>query len=59
MVIRHSILILEQLSEIEKLISKIESFIDETGIDIDREKLLLKILKNKEAQSTSRLKQKN
>lgn len=44
MIIRHSLKILEQLSEIEKLIQKIESKIKDENLDIDRE-----------AQKTSRL----
>ena len=52
MIIRHSIKILEQLTEIEDLIQKIESYIEENGIEIDREKILLKILKGQEVQGT-------
>lgn len=54
MIIRHSKKILEQLSEIEELIQQVESFVEENGIEIDREKLLLKILRNQEVLSTSR-----
>ncbi len=40
MIILHSTKILEQLSEIENLVKKIETFMDENGIDVDREKIL-------------------
>jgi hypothetical protein len=40
MIIHHSLKILEQLSEIENFISKVESYMDENGIEIDREKIL-------------------
>lgn len=45
MIIRHSLKILEQLSEIESLIQKIEMIIEDENLEIDREKILLKILK--------------
>lgn len=54
MIIRHSLKILEQLTEIEDLIQKVEAIVEENGIEIDREKLLLKLLKNQEALGTSR-----
>lgn len=54
MIIRHSLRILEQLTEIEDLIQKVETIAEENGIEIDREKLLLKILRNQEALGTSR-----
>ena len=54
MIIHHSLKILEQLSEIEGLIKKVENYMDEKGIETDREKLLLKILRNQEVLSTSR-----
>lgn len=59
MIIRHSKKILEQLSEIENLISKIESYMDESGIESDRETILLKVLKEREAMMTSRNKKEN
>lgn len=40
MIILHSTKILEQLTEIENFIKKIENFMDEKGIDVDREKIL-------------------
>ena len=40
MIILHSLKILEQLSEIENLIQRIESYLDEHGIETDREKIL-------------------
>jgi hypothetical protein len=59
MIVRHSKKILEQLSEIEGLISKIESYMDENGIDVDREMLLLRVLKEREASLTPRNKKEN
>jgi ketopantoate reductase len=59
MIIRHSLLILEQLTEIEKIIQEVEMMMDKNGIDMDREKLLLKLLKNREAHTSSRTKKKN
>lgn len=56
MIIRHSMKILEQLTEIESMIQKIEALVEENDLDIDREKLLLKILRNQEALGTSRIK---
>lgn len=47
MIIRHSLKILEQLSEIESLIQKIELIIEDENLEVDREKILLKILKKK------------
>jgi regulator of replication initiation timing len=55
-IIHHSMKILEQLSEIESLIQQVESLLTENGIEIDREKLLMKILKNQEMTSISRQK---
>jgi hypothetical protein len=40
MVIRHSKLLLEQLSELENKIKLLESAMNELGIEMDREKLL-------------------
>lgn len=40
MIILHSTKILEQLTEIENVIKKIETYMDENGIDADREKIL-------------------
>lgn len=54
MIIRHSLKILEQLSEIEKLIQKLEAYLDANGIMQEREKALVKILKEREARMTSR-----
>lgn len=54
MIIRNELKILEQLSEIESLIQKIETIIENENLEIDREKILLKILKNREAMKTSR-----
>lgn len=58
MIIRHSLKLLEQLSEVEDLIQKLEQIMDERGIDFDREQLLLKVLKGQEAR-TSRPKKNN
>lgn len=59
MIILHSKKILEQLSEIESLISKFESYMDENGIDGEKEKILLRALKDREAMMTSRNKNEN
>ena len=40
MIILHSTKILEQLTEIEDFIKKIEKYIDEKGIEVDKEKIL-------------------
>jgi hypothetical protein len=53
MIIRHSKKILEQLTEIESLIQKFETYMDRSEIDIDRESILLKLIKAREVQSTS------
>jgi hypothetical protein len=52
MIILHSMKILEQLSEIETLIQKIEKYVEESGIELDREKIL-------EALVTTRIFEKN
>ena len=44
MIIHHSLKILEQLSEIEELIQKVEKFIDEKRIEVDRDKVLEALL---------------
>jgi len=59
MIVHHSKKILEQLSEIENLISKIESYMDQSGMESDRETILLKVLKEREAMMTSRNKKEN
>ncbi len=46
MIIRHSIKILEQLSEIEKVIQSIERKMDELCLDIDREELLKNLIED-------------
>jgi hypothetical protein len=48
MIIRHSLKILEQLTEIETLMRELERIIDQEELPVDREKLLLGILKNRE-----------
>lgn len=50
MIIRHSLKILEQLSEIESLIQKIETIIDEENLEVDREKILQKIFEKARGQ---------
>jgi len=40
MIVLHSLKILEQLTEIESLIQRIENYLDEHGIEADREKIL-------------------
>ena len=59
MIIRHSKKILEQLSEIENLIQKIESYMDENGLDGDRESVLKMILKDRETAMASRSNKEN
>ncbi len=59
MIIRHSLKILEQLSEIEKLIQKLEAYLDANGIMQEREKALVRILKEREARMTSRFERDN
>lgn len=49
MIVRHSLKLLEQLTELENVIQKIERVMDENGIECDRELVLLKILKGQEA----------
>lgn len=44
MIIRHSLQLLEQLSEIEALIKQLEKLMNENEIDFDKEKEILKIL---------------
>lgn len=53
MIIRHSNKILEQLSEIENVIKRFEEYLETNELNIDREKLLMKILKTWEVKSTS------
>ena len=50
MIIRHSLKILEQLHEIEELISRVERFMEQKGIELDREQLLMKIMRNRETE---------
>lgn len=55
MIIRHSLHLLEQLTKIERLIARIEDTMDKTGIEVDREKLLMKLIKTQEAKNASLL----
>lgn len=55
MIIHHSKKILEQLSEIEELIQKVENLMKDNGIEGDCEKLLRKIVHNQEARNASRI----
>ena len=48
MIIQHSLTLLEQLSELEEKIRKIETVMDGMGIEVDRESLL-KILASQKA----------
>jgi hypothetical protein len=52
MIILHSMKILEQLTEIETLIQKIEKYVEEKGIEVDRENILKALV-------TSRMLEKN
>ena len=54
MIVRHSLKLLEQLSELEQVIQQIEHLMDEKGVDCNRELVLLKLLKGREAQFASR-----
>lgn len=49
MIVRHSLKLLEQLTELEQAIKEIEHLMDEKGIECNREVILLKILKGREA----------
>lgn len=40
MIIHHSLKLLEQLSEIEELIKKIETYMEQNRIQMDRDKIL-------------------
>lgn len=40
MIIHHSLKLLEQLSEIEELIKKIETYMEQNRIEMDRDKIL-------------------
>lgn len=40
MIIRHSTILLEQITEIEKEISKLEYLMEKMGVDCDRDKML-------------------
>lgn len=44
MVIRHSMVLLEQLTELEREISKIESLMEKLGMNHDREKMIALIV---------------
>lgn len=50
MVIRHSLQILEQLSEIEELIQKVEALADSKGLQFDREMLIQKIMMKQQSE---------
>ncbi len=40
MIIQHSMKLLEQLSEIEAMIKKFESYMEQNQIEVDRDKIL-------------------
>lgn len=44
MIILNSLFILEQLTEIEEIIQTLEKYIEEKGIEIDRDKVLEAIM---------------
>lgn len=48
MVIRHSLQILEQLSEIENIIQKLEAMAQAKGVQLDREMLLSKLIQEQQ-----------
>jgi len=47
MIVLNSLFILEQLSEIEEIIQTLEKYIEEKGIEVDREKVLEAIMTSK------------
>lgn len=47
MIILNSLFILEQLSEIEEIIQTLEKYIEEKGIEVDREKVLEAVMASK------------
>lgn len=51
MIIRHSLRLLEQLSELETKILQVEKLMEEKGIEIDREQIVLRLLKGQERNS--------
>lgn len=59
MIIRHSLKILEQLSEIEAVIQTFETYAEMNSIDFDRETLIRKILRNREREMLPRQNDKN
>lgn len=56
MVIRDSLQVLEQISDVEKKIRTVEKMMDDLGIKIDREKLIKAILTRRNSSSGHGLK---
>lgn len=52
MIIQHSLKILEQLSQVEALIQKLETYIEKEKLNVDRDALLERILKAREARTS-------
>lgn len=52
MIIQHSLKILEQLSQVEEFIQKLEAYIEREKLDIDRDALLERLLKTREARTS-------
>lgn len=56
MIIRHSSQLLENLAEIESRIQAVEELIDDLGLEIDKEKILLMVLNRKRDEALLRKK---
>jgi hypothetical protein len=54
MIIRNVHQLLENLTEVESKIQKVEKILESCGVDIDREKLLLWIITRKRAEALLR-----
>lgn len=51
MIILHSMKILEQLAEIEDIIKRVENYIDESGLEVDKEKILEALIASRTSKS--------
>jgi hypothetical protein len=49
MIIRHSLQLLEQLTELEQKIQTIESYLEEKGMEVERDKILLWLIQGQRA----------
>lgn len=59
MIILNSLAILEQLSKIEDLIKRIENYIEDQGLEIDKNLLLSSIRENRKDYKSSRFQKEN